>query len=318
MNICVIGSCDLMIDCIKILKKYKINVLVVLSKRHSQTKLSNYKDYPQNILNKLNINHYICNNINSNINIINKIKKFKAERVFCFGSAWIFKKKILKLTKKTFLNFNPIPIPLYFGGAHYTWQILTKNKDSGLFVQEVSTNVDKGDILFIKKKKNFVKLNKPIDYFRLNRNFQKNAFSEFFKKFINNYKFKKNLFTKFDKYREYYPRLNTVKDALINWDWKGSDIETFCNAFDDPYPGAQSIIGKIKVGLKKVKLFKKKNIHPFLYGLIFRVYKNKIFIFCKDGYLIISEIYDKNSKKIDVNYFKEGQKFTNKIFYKNS
>ena len=61
--------------------------------------------------------------------------------------------KYYQCLKNYQLNFNPTPIPKFFGGAHYTWQILNKNLDSGLFIQEITKNVDRGEIIYIKKMK---------------------------------------------------------------------------------------------------------------------------------------------------------------------
>tara|TARA_B100002019_G_C21273267_1_gene603654 strand:+ start:4191 stop:5132 length:942 start_codon:yes stop_codon:yes gene_type:complete len=312
MKICLIGSCDLMIDCIKILKKKKIDLLVILSERHSKSKIVNYKEFPQNILKKLKIKYVISKNINKDIKAKKILKCFNADYGFCFGSAWIFNFEILSMFKNYQLNFNPTPIPKFFGGAHYTWQILNKNLDSGLFIQEITKNVDRGEIIYIKKMKIKKKLTKPKDYFQYNYRFQKNVLKKFLTKFLTNKSFKKIPMSKFDSEREYLPKLNTIKDGFIDWNWHGKDIKTFCDAFDQPYPGAQTIIGKKQVGLQTVAFVRKKNIHPFMFGILFRKSQKSIYVFCKGGYLIIKRIINKNKKDINFDNFKEGQKLISK------
>ena len=154
--------------------------------------------------------------------------------VFCFGSAWIFNSEILSMFKNYQLNFNPIPIPKFFGGAHYTWQILNKNLDTGLFIQEITKNVDRGEIIYIKKRK----IKKNLEYLKIIFNitiYFKKMLKKFLKSFLQIRVLKKfqclNLTQK-----EVFTKLNTIKDGFINWDWHGKDIKLFCDAFDEPLP----------------------------------------------------------------------------------
>ena len=49
-------------------------------------------------------------------------------------------------------NINPIPIPNYLGGAHFTWQILNSNYDAGIYLQQISKHLDRGFSILLSRK----------------------------------------------------------------------------------------------------------------------------------------------------------------------
>ena len=62
-----------------------------------------------------------------------------------------------------------IPLPMYRGGAHYSWMILNKNKHGGCFLQNVDENTVQAqndtNKYFLKKEYVSSKLLNPRDYF---------------------------------------------------------------------------------------------------------------------------------------------------------
>ena len=40
----------------------------------------------------------------------------------------------------------------------------------------------------------------------------------------------------------YMPRLHTLTNGFINWDWSSKEIGLFIRAFDDPHEGASTFI----------------------------------------------------------------------------
>ena len=64
-------------------------------------------------------------------------------------------------------NVNPIPLPLYMGGAHFTWQILNSEFRAGIYLQKITNQLDRGPILysekfFLNKKSKF-----PLNFLKL-------------------------------------------------------------------------------------------------------------------------------------------------------
>ena len=48
------------------------------------------------------------------------------------------------------LQCSPNATSKYMGGAHYTWQILNKNKEGGVFLQKISKKLDCGQYYLVK------------------------------------------------------------------------------------------------------------------------------------------------------------------------
>ena len=305
-KICLIGSSELMLYCAEILNKFKIKTVIILSQRHAKSILPLQNKSPRYLFKKFSAQVKIVKDINNNKSI-NFLKKYNASLHLCFGPSWIFSEKLLNIKKNSFFNINCIPIPKYLGGAHYTWQILTSNRESGFFIQQINSNIDRGNIIYNKKKIISGKLISPMDYFIKNLNFQKKELKNFLINIFKNKSFKVQQFKKYNAKREYYPRLQTEINSFIDWSWYGQEIEIFCNSFSAPYNGARSFYEKKLFIFSKLKFYKKNNIHPYQFGIIFRKIQNTIFIFCNGGYLVY-KVQKFENKNIKVK-IKEGKRF---------
>ena len=67
-----------------------------------------------------------------------------------FWAAWIFSDKIIELFNQNIFNYNGIPVPLYLGGAHFTWQILNQSRRGGAFIQRITSDVDRGSVVALR------------------------------------------------------------------------------------------------------------------------------------------------------------------------
>lgn len=113
----------------------------------------------------------------------------------------------------------------------------------------------------------------------------------------------------------YFPRLNTLKQGLINWSWDTEDIENFICAFDEPYAGASTFIDGTKVHLKECySEFNDGPFHPFQAGLIYKIYSGGVFIATKSGTLIVRRVTDAKGKDI-IEKLYTGQRFYTPIKY---
>ena len=107
----------------------------------------------------------------------------------------------------------------------------------------------------------------------------------------------------------YFPRLNTPIHGYINWSWKIDEIERFICAFDNPYHGSSTFIGKNEVYIKNVQSdFGDGFFHPFMAGLVYKIIGNSIFVCANGGTLIVSAVIDENGKKINKD-IKTGMRF---------
>ena len=108
----------------------------------------------------------------------------------------------------------------------------------------------------------------------------------------------------------YWPRLNSDKDGLINWDWTAKEVVDFIRAFSKPYNGSFSFLNKKKIRIFDAIFVKSKvKFHPFQNGLIFRFHKNYFYIANREHYIKISK---KNLLGLNKNpSFYLGKKFSN-------
>lgn len=279
----LIGGGKLMKDFAVFAQKY-CDVLVVVSRRHHDKEI-------EQELELHGCSYHISEDINNDHSFDN-IARSHSRICICFGPAWIFESKIINLFSGRIFNFNGIPLPRYTGGAHYTWQILNRSREGGAYIQQITTNIDRGGIVkhIQYQLDEIVKL--PKDYERENT---KRGF-EFLKEFF------EDLHEK-DKYitlnshlidwseKRYYPRLLTSINGWINWQWSGKEIVRFCEAFGDPYGGANTTVnGHTRITIRSIKLVNNEYYHPFCYGLIINRIKDKsIFVASSDGLLVCDD-----------------------------
>ena len=193
-----------------------------------------------------------------------------------FGEPWKFNNKFINKYKGKLIDFMCIPLPLFRGGAHYTWMSLMSEKKSAVCLQEITTNTlqgvfDDGKIL-LKKTYNIKENSKPQNFFDLERKNTNLLLKYFFDKIINKKKLLKVPVN--EKQSLFLPRLYTPKNGWINWQWRGKDIVKFINSFDEPYIGSSTRYlvdtqkGKV-IFLKDVSWENKRTkFHPFQSGLI--------------------------------------------------
>ena len=111
----------------------------------------------------------------------------------------------------------------------------------------------------------------------------------------------------------YNPRLNTIKNGLIDWSFSSRDLYNFINAFDDPYPGASTFLDRGNFGklhLKKVHLHAGDGSnHPYMSGIVSRHDKDWIVVSTSDKYmLLIESIINQKGENI-ISKIKPGDRF---------
>jgi methionyl-tRNA formyltransferase len=229
---------------------------------------------------------------------LQKLNNKKSTIIFSLGSSFIFKNKILNLYKNRIFNCHNTDLPRWKGGGDISYRIMNEYNNGATTIHEISDKIDEGRIVFQKKYK--IKLNDTTPY-KLRKLVEKKAYNHlilFFNKLFSRKKFfyKKNK----NSIGFYLPRLNTDIHGAINWDWDGREIKNFINAFSTPYRGAFCFCRKKKVRIFKAKLIKQQFLkHPFMYGIIFRIYKNNIYVAAKDYSLIINKKDIKLEKNLD-------------------
>lgn len=275
-EILIIGFSHLALRLYKLLSP-NINVKILYSQRE-------YIDFKKEINNLKNYKLFKIKNIE------NYIKNFENSKtiIFSLGSTFIFNSKIIELYKNRLFNCHNTDLPNWKGGGDISYRIMNKSKVGATTVHHISNKIDQGDIVFQKKYKINNSTDDPL---KLKLIIENNAFQHlklFFNKLLTGKKF--NLKSNDEKKGFYLPRLNTDLHGLINWEWDAKDIESFINALSKPYKGAFCFCRNKKVRIFKIKLIKENYLkHPFMYGLIFRSTKDKIFVVGKKNSLVINK-----------------------------
>jgi RimJ/RimL family protein N-acetyltransferase/methionyl-tRNA formyltransferase len=285
-----IGGGNTMLRTMQAARNKGMRVGAILARRHAsevihtgQTLLSELKEHKYPV--------YIADGA-VDVSPLRLGEGFASSLALCFGPAWIFPTEVLDSFIHGMYNFNGIPIPHYMGGAHYTWQILNENRSAGCHIQQITDDVDRGDLIMSATYEIPEYAMTPDDYFREN---EKNA-DRFLEGFIDKLNsgsiFQKRPFAHINNQRLYFPRLITEENGWIDWSWSGRQIASFCGAFSAPYRGASTKLNDRRIYLKQVQFIVEtshQDFHPFCSGLIVRCMDYAFFVSVVGGLLQVND-----------------------------
>lgn len=293
----------------KVLIDRNHEVFVFASKRHSKD-LIDKKHTLSESLSVLDISWFIPNDINNDPAFLNNITPYTLG--IGFGEVWTFLKNTIDLFGGKLFDFMGIRLPQYRGGAHYSWQIMRKNKIGACNLQVINEDMiqgvfDSGEI--IKSKEYFFPESAkiPQDYFDATVKEEVSFLTDFITDIENDREF--SLAQLPEQFSIYFPRLNTLKHGWIDWSWDTEDILTFINAFDDPYPGASTYLDGKLVRLKNIRIeYNDGPFHPFQAGLVYKINDTGIYVATKNGTIIVRTLLDEGHREIGQSV-KTGQRF---------
>lgn len=300
-NYIIIGGGRLVAYLCKDLINKNISFSIFTAPRHLDDIIDNEETTFKDFFINNEIPFFVSKNINSDTEFLNQLNNNCL--VIGIGQAWTVDYMIIDKLNGRFVDFMGIALPQNRGGAHYTWQILSQNKLGGCNIETVDKYSRQGKRdtgILIKSLSYFFpsSANTPMDYFEYAVDKELEFLNEFIIEVENNFQF--NLIHVNENYSTYFPRLNTLKNAYIDWRWSSEEIKRFIDAFDKPYPGAGTMIEEKLVRIRGVQLIKTDGFfHPFQVGLIYRIVDDKLFVASKEGTLIISEV--KNEKNNLIN-----------------
>ena len=281
----IFGGGEIITDICLFLKKRRKKIIVIASKQQANDFIQSKKMKLKNFLNKNKIKLIIINkNDNKWINLVKK---------HTFGIShshrWIFEKDQIKKFDNKLINFHYSNLPAFRGAGGLTWNILTKRYISGSTIHLVNKKIDMGFSLMTRSfsfpKKIRSSLSEMQNYSLL---IQKKFIIKFLTRLLKGSSFQLKAISN-DKDSFYWPRLNTKKNAWINWNWHARDIVDFINAFSKPYEGAATQIEKNVVRFTEANFLNTKiKFHPFQYGLIFRKTAKKIYVAANQGIVVIN------------------------------
>lgn len=309
-RVILFGGSDTLAECVEIVfkKRLNINLIVISSERHLNEKLAIFSGTLRSFLARRKVQTYSTKDINRfNLDYYVNRKTLG----LAFGASWIFGKKTVKsFVNNQLLDFMVIDLPKYRGGAHYSWMILHRNRNLTLNLQVIlggEQSFQKGPIIKSKSFKIPARAVIPKDYFNFVLEKEKEFISEFFDQVNRNSSFKLVSINETDS--TYYPSLSTKNQGYIDWSWTAEQVDLFIKAFDDPYPGASSFIGKSRFYLKSSRIFKKGiQFHPFGAGIVIRKNNDGIFVCANGGLLNIKKIFDVNGQDV-TGQIESGERF---------
>ena len=283
------GSAGPFINFAKLCKLHKIPFCLVTNKERINYPTKRFKTLEIELI-KEKFKFIVKKNIN--INFLKKITN-KDSIIFSVNCSWILKKDILKYFENRIYNYHNASLPEYRGAACHSWRLMQNNYDTFINIHRIEAKIDTGDIVTRKK----IKFPKKCNNLRSSYDYIENKEVKLFENFV----FKRHKILKQNKKSFYWPRLNSAKDADINWSWSARDIISFCNAFDRPFGGAFSYINKNKIYFSNVSLVEKNtNFHPFQSGIVFRINRKGYYIATSKGALLVKNI--KSKIKIKLGY----------------
>ena len=228
------------------------------------------------------------------------------------GEAYTFNKETIELFKGRLFDFMVIRLPQYRGGAHFTWQILRRDRIGCWNIQLINEEMipgvyDSGEILRTREYTIPQWARIPQDYFKIANEEALRLFIEFMDEIQEGKEFELNRLE--ENISSYFPRLYTLKHGFINWSWDTDDIDAFVCAFGDPYAGASTFLNEKRVFLKRCQTeYGEGRFPPFMSGLVYRIFNESVFIATKDGALIVRSVMDEKGNNI-VKELKVGQRF---------
>ncbi|MFB3924414.1 MAG: hypothetical protein ACE14T_00040 [Syntrophales bacterium] len=291
-NVILFGGAPLLSAFAQHLKSRGTPVTVFSSTRHLEETIAGENATLREILMRAGIPFYSSQDINRDPHIRPLITETTLG--IGIGEVWSFEKDLIEKFGGKLLDFMGIRLPRYRGGAHYTWQILRRNRIGCCNLQIINEDMiqgefDSGEI--VKSKEYFFPASAriPRDYFEHAVKEETKFLEEFIEEIGSGRDFP--LFRIQESFSLYFPRLYSLKHGWIDWSWTGPDIELFICAFDEPYAGASTYIGGERVFLKDCFFDPDDGpFHPFQSGLIYKKTDGALFVAAGEGSLIIKNI----------------------------
>jgi methionyl-tRNA formyltransferase len=251
-------------------------------------------DLSQFIL-KYKLNHIICDNVNSDEFVFNAITPTTLG--ISYSSPWIFKQRIIDKFEGRLINNHGMRLPHNRGGGGITWAILMKVRIGFCAYHFVTRKIDDGGIIYLKEFEYSNSCKTPKDYLSDDIKHNMIETQNLLNKILLNEPF--SIINQPEYLSTNWPRLNTKIHGWIDWNWKCEEINTFINAFGDPYPGASTFFNNERVFINEASSeFYDGYFHPFQYGLVYRKIGANCFVAAKEGSLIIKKISDEQGLDI--------------------
>ena len=202
------------------------------------------------------------------------------------NAIWIIPPEVIDLFGGRLFNYHNARLPEERGAAAYTWKILRGQREARLTIQDLTPELDEGDVRMALEfeipfgiQADIYERMRPLEELLLRNWAAECEEGGNFPRIVQNH-----------AESGYFPRLNTMANGWIDWSWTAEEIVRFIMAFDDPHPGASTMLGESRIHLKSAKYSNAENdFHPFHSGLVYRQSSAEIHIAARGGSIIVAD-----------------------------
>ena len=295
-NIMLFGGARLLADFAAHLKKGRWKAVVFSSPRHLSEAVTDDGIPLAGHLKALGVPFYSSDDINSDPRVARHLTR--GTLGIAMGAAWLFEKPFARRFDGRLLDFMGIRLPEYRGGAHYTWQILAGNRRGACNLQAIQGGRDTFHLGPIVKTREYAfprSCRIPLDYFAHAVPQERAFLDRFLKEVRAGRDFKLRRLD--ESSASHFPFLHTTTQGFVDWSWNAEEIERFIRAFDEPYAGASTFLGRRLLRLKSVSRERtREDFHPFHAGLVYRRHEGATFIAARGGALRVERILDEKGR----------------------
>ena len=281
---------------------------VILAPRHAKEVVGESSQNLKQILDADQIKNVVIDDIESP-EALKTIGNTEKSICLSINAAWIFKRRMINdVFGGRLLNLHEARLPFGRGGGGISWKILSGDRLGASVLHLVTPKIDAGGIVMTQ---DYIyppaECRLPVDYYRYTDQQSCALIREFLTKARAGDSFE--TFKQPSYLSTYWPRLHTKTHAWIDWSWPPAEMERFICAFDEPFPGAQTMIYGKPVNLKNaVCHYDDGPFHPFQSGLIYRKTKGWLCIALAGASLLVQSVTDEDGHDI-LPEVKEGDRF---------
>ena len=207
-----------------------------------------------------------------------------------FGAPWIFRARLIAQFGGKLVNAHHAPLPRGRGGGGFSWQILQSDRAGGCVIHQVTTGIDDGPILKLRKYRfpRSCKVPAEFDVYASDQMYR--LVSEFVREIERGARFEPA--AQREATSTYWPRLCTDLHGFIDWSWGVRDLVAFIDAFDRPYPGASTFWNGARVRVRDARALRRAEgrRHPFQRGLVYRRTSAGLHVAAQGGSLVIGSV----------------------------
>jgi methionyl-tRNA formyltransferase len=229
-----------------------------------------------------------------------------------FGWPHLISEKTLAHFQGCIFNFHPTDLPRFRGpGGGFSWQILQRETDVCVSIHQMVPTFDAGSILLQEKA--------PIDPTRINPETYRSGLKKLYREIV----FPKlaEIFLHADSVEldpqesasaQYFPKLDSTKNGLIDFSWDIDAIEVFVRAFGSPFQGANALYNETPYFIERSEIHRRiSNVHPFCFGLIVDVADRHVSVLCNGGQLNFLGLRDSERVDVSTREFRVGNRMYN-------